>query len=101
MINSNSLRELLHSLPTIEAVRAEKARRSIEREMRKELAKSAGGTPQLIRFIAEAWPIIFPEQRFERGWHLDFLAMHLEAVTTGRFLEMGLENRLLENVPPG
>lgn len=35
------------------------------------------------------------------NWHLDAICMHLEAITFGTFLKMGLRNRLLINVPPG
>ena len=35
------------------------------------------------------------------GWHIDAIALHLEAITYGRLLALKAENRLLINVPPG
>jgi len=52
-------------------------------------------------FVREAWHILEPTQPYIHGWHLDYIAAHLEAITYGRFLALGLENRLLINVPPG
>lgn len=45
--------------------------------------------------------MVEPATRYVHGWHIDAIAKHLEAITFGRFLAMGLENRLLINVPPG
>lgn len=58
---------------------------------------------KLSQFVREAWQHI-PELmavEYKHGWHIDFICEHLEAITYGRFLEMGLRNRLLANVPPG
>jgi len=34
------------------------------------------------------------------GWHIDFICAHLQAITFGKFLAMGWDNRLLVNIPP-
>lgn len=49
----------------------------------------------LVGFVREAWPILEPDEPFVHGWHLDAIAEHLEAISTGQL------NRLLMNVPPG
>ena len=57
----------------------------------------------LIGFVSEAWKHI-PELanvEYVHGWHILLICMHLEAITSGRVLELNLENRLLINVPPG
>lgn len=53
----------------------------------------------LVEFVRQAWKTIEPGAPYVHGWHIDAIAMHLEAVS-------GLEtsgdiNRLLINVPPG
>jgi predicted phage terminase large subunit-like protein len=90
-------------LPPLEAVRAERARRAIEKKAQEQIEVEAkrladGG---LIKFVRDAWPVLFGEVPFDYGWHLGFMAEHLEAITHGTFIEKGLENRLLINVPPG
>jgi predicted phage terminase large subunit-like protein len=52
-------------------------------------------TRKLVNFIKRAWPIIEPGTRYVHGWHIDAIAEHLQAVTSGEI------NRLLINVPPG
>lgn len=68
---------LLANLPTLEAVQAERARRSLR------------------TYIELAWPIIEPNRAFVPNWHIDAIAEHLEAVTRGEI------TRILINVPPG
>lgn len=51
--------------------------------------------------MREAWHVLEPGTPYVHGWHIDFICAHLEAITSGKFLKMGLENRLLINVPPG
>lgn len=46
-------------------------------------------------YLCRAWPVLEPEQPYRHGWHVDAMAEHLEAVTTGQI------TRLLINVPPG
>lgn len=64
-------------LPTLEAIRAEKARRSLR------------------AFVEQAWPIVEPEAPFVANWHIDRLCRILEAVSSGEV------RRLIVNVPPG
>lgn len=64
-------------LPGLEAIRAEKARRSLS------------------EFIRQAWPVLEPETTYRHGWHVDAIAEHLEAVSSGQI------RKLLINVPPG
>lgn len=49
----------------------------------------------LLEFMQLLWPVIEPSRRFVRGWALEAMAAHLEAVTDGRI------KRLVVNVPPG
>ena len=45
-------------------------------------------------YTKAAWPIIEPAHPFVPNWHLDAIAEHLEAVTSGQL------KRLLINIPP-
>lgn len=58
----------------------------------RELAEACAASLPL--FIREAWPILEPATPFVRGWHVDVVAEHLEAVTAGEI------KRLIVNVPP-
>src|SRR5688500_7285722 len=49
----------------------------------------------LIDFAEYVWPVVEPAIPFVRGWVLDSIAEHLEAVAFGHI------RRLLINVPPG
>ena len=56
----------------------------------------------LAAFVKQAWHVIEPGQPYVHGWHIDFLAAHLEAITDGVEFDDGtVYNRLLANVPPG
>jgi hypothetical protein len=57
----------------------------------------------LVGFIRKAWHHIpeLADKPYVHGWHIDMIALHLEAITSGKLLEMGKQNRLLANVPPG
>jgi predicted phage terminase large subunit-like protein len=55
----------------------------------------------LAGFIREFFPLQHPGQPYVHSWNIDFLCAHLEAITFGKFLALGLSNRLLANVPPG
>ena len=85
-------------------IRAEKARRKADAERHK-LATDAerirSRCQTLAGFVREAWHVLEPTQPYIHGWHIDAICSHLEAITNGTFLEMGLSNRLLINVPPG
>jgi predicted phage terminase large subunit-like protein len=56
----------------------------------------------LVDFIKQSWHTIEPGEPFVMGWHIEFIAAHLEAVTDGVELEDGTPyNRVLFNIPPG
>jgi predicted phage terminase large subunit-like protein len=56
----------------------------------------------LASFVKQAWAVIEPGQEFIHGWHIDYLAAHLEAITDGVVLDNGeAYNRLVVNIPPG
>jgi predicted phage terminase large subunit-like protein len=38
---------------------------------------------------------------YVHGWHVDVIALHLEAISSGKLLRLGYQNRFLANVPPG
>jgi predicted phage terminase large subunit-like protein len=86
------------------AIRAERARRQAEAE-REQLARNSerirARCTSLAGFVKEAWHVLEPTQPYIHGWHIDAICDHLEAITEGRFLELGVSNRLLINVPPG
>jgi predicted phage terminase large subunit-like protein len=92
------LNTLLQNLPSLEAIRAERARRLAEVE-RAQLDRNAETIRQrcstLAGFVREAWHVLEPEARYVPNWHIDAICAHLEAVTRGDI------NRLLINVPPG
>jgi predicted phage terminase large subunit-like protein len=67
----------LDRLPGLEAVRAEKARRS------------------LAEFVRQAWPIIEPTTDLVWGWHVQAICEHLEALTRRQIANLVIE------VPPG
>ena len=64
-------------MPTLQQVKAERCRRS------------------LARFIAEAWDVLEPGNRYDSGWHIEEICRHLEAVADGRI------RNLIINIPPG
>lgn len=56
----------------------------------------------LAEFVRQAWHVIEPGADYIHGWHIDYIAEHLEAITDGVELDDGTPyNRLLVNVPPG
>jgi predicted phage terminase large subunit-like protein len=80
-------------LPTLTQVRAERTRRAIE--------QSRADCRSLAEFSRQAWHVLEPSAPYVHGWHIDAICAHLEAVTWGRLLDLGMDNRLLFNVPPG
>ena len=54
----------------------------------------------LVGFVKECWHVIHPTTRFINNWHIKFICEHLEAISTGRLLKLGHENRLRINMPP-
>ena len=91
-------------MPSLEQIRAEKARRAAEAE-RAALARNSEAIRSrcatLAGFVREAWHVIEPGRAYVHGWHIDAICQHLEAITFGRLLDLGRDNRLLINVPPG
>lgn len=85
------------SAVALSKIDAEIARRIAQRDVEgsRERCRS------LVQFVREAWHVLEPTNLYVHGWHIDFICAHLEAITYGRFLEHGLLNRLLGNVPPG
>lgn len=83
----------------LSAIAEERAKRAAESEV--EQRRRAAGKMTLAEYIREAWHVLEPNRTLVWGWCLDAMALHLEAITYGRLLQMGLTNRLLENVPPG
>lgn len=69
--------------------------------LKKNIASGRLKCKTLAGFIREAWPLLEPVAVYVHNWHIDEICRHLEAITNGTFLAMGLENRLLINVPPG
>lgn len=67
--------------PTPDEIRIEIDRRACERS--------------LVELIKRGWHVLEPGQPYRHGWHIEAIAEHLEAVTSGEI------SRLLVNVPPG
>lgn len=57
--------------------------------------KVANAEETLIDFIKLCWDVVEPGRPFVRGWAIDAIAEHLEAVHSGQI------RKLLMNVPPG
>ena len=93
-----SLSDSFVELPTLEEIRAERARRKAEADRRR-LTEHQGEIrarcDSLIGFIAEHWSILEPARPFKSGWALEAMCRHLEAVTDGKI------QFLLMTVPPG
>ena len=91
-------------MPPLEVVRVERRRRAIEAaraEWERDPQACRDRCRTLAGFIREFFPLLHPGMPYLHGWNIDFLCAHLEAITFGKFLAMGLSNRLLANVPPG
>ena len=88
-------------LPSLEEIRRERLRRSTSVALAQDADSVRERCKTLAGFIRESWHVLRSDIPYVHNWHIDFLCQHLEAITTGRFLAMGLENRLLANVPPG
>ncbi|MGB3833784.1 MAG: phage terminase large subunit [Mesorhizobium sp.] len=52
-------------------------------------------------FVKMAWDELEPDTTLVWNWHMQAICDHLQALVEGKFLELGLPNRLLINVPPG
>lgn len=75
------------ALPTVDEIQIEMDRRA------------ARGS--FAEFVKMAWHVLEPDTPLIWNWHMDAICFHLQALVEGRFLELGLPNRLLINVPPG
>ncbi len=90
--------------PRPEVLRAELARRASLKgssSIDPSLEASRQRCRKLSGFIREAWHVLEPSQPYVHGWHIDVVCDHLEAITSGRFIDLGLSNRLIVNIPPG
>jgi len=88
----------LVALPTLEEIRAERARRKAEAD-RKRLTEHQGEIrarcDTLHGFIEKHWSVLEPKRPFKSGWALRAMCRHLEAVTYGQI------QFLLITIPPG
>lgn len=82
-------KELL-KLPREELIERAKAKEQLEILVSKRECEHS-----LVSFVRQAWSVVEPSNPYIHGWHVDAVAMHLEAV------EEGDVNRLLINIPPG
>lgn len=48
----------------------------------------------LMEYVRRAWHVIEPSTEFQENWHIDAIATHLEAVSTGKI------QNLIINIPP-
>jgi predicted phage terminase large subunit-like protein len=84
---------------TLEDIRAQVARRSLDREASKRDNSLAAVRSRCERsfaaFVREAWHVLEPKTLYVHSWHIDAICDHLQAVTDG------VLNRLLINIPPG
>jgi phage terminase large subunit-like protein len=48
------------------------------------------------QFVIEAWKVLEPSTPLKWAWHMDAIAMHLEAITFGQ-----ITPKLIVNIPPG
>ena len=86
MINLNNMSRP-QLLKLAEAARAQK---ELIRRKKKRAAEEDLG-----EFIRQAWEVLEPSNPYAHGWHIDAIAMHLNAI------EDGDVTRLLVNIPPG
>lgn len=100
-MNLQSLSDFARSLPSLEEIRAERARRLTSHKLASDIDSVRARCKSLTDFVREAWPVLLPDTPYVHNWHIDLICRHLEAITRGEFLARGLENRLLINVPPG
>src|SRR4051812_1628242 len=92
------------SLPPLGALEAERARRQQAKELdlvRRNADAIRKRCKTLAGFVREAWHVLEPTNDYVHGWHIDAICELLEAVTNGKLIALGLENRVLINVPPG
>src|SRR5215471_14295128 len=98
---SMSLRELNVKLPDFSTIREARSRLSLRTGLSANASSTIGRCASLAGFVREAWPILHPTQTYQHNWHIDLICEHLEAISRGTLLELGLENRLRVNLPAG
>lgn len=84
--------------PRLSVIEREIARRRAEAErdrFRKDADAIRARCSTLLGFTEEFWSILEPGRPFVKGWAIEAIALHLEAVSDGRI------QYLLINVPPG
>jgi predicted phage terminase large subunit-like protein len=81
----NLSRPQLQKLALIAAAQKELVKREKKRKAEEDLSE----------FIRQAWNVLEPANPYVHGWHIDAIAMHLNAIDDGDI------NRLLINIPPG
>jgi predicted phage terminase large subunit-like protein len=75
-LNVSSKRRETTKLPSLDQVRAEKARRS------------------LVEFVRQAFPVVEPATTYQHNWHIDLICGYLEAASRGEI------RNLLITIPP-
>src|SRR3977135_4576202 len=73
-------------LPTLDQIRAERARREAERELQRKSEQAEATRDRctsLVGFVREAWHVLEPNSVYWHGWHIDAICAHLEAITAG------------------
>jgi predicted phage terminase large subunit-like protein len=73
-------------------IEAEQERRRLGRTIREE---ADGLAASLAGFVRAGWHVVWPNEPYMHGWHIDAICEHLEAVTAGDI------RRLQIWVPPG
>lgn len=97
-MTSQSLLDFVRSLPSLETIQQEIARRQRLRELsqtEQSLEARRARCRSLYGFVREFWYVVEPSRKLVGGWVLEDMCAHLEAVTRGEI------TRLLINVPPG
>jgi hypothetical protein len=86
----------------LQALTTSKAQKVSFEELAKNSEDVRAQCKSLVGFIRAAWSHIpeLTDRTYKHGWHIDVIALHLEAITNGKLLRMGKQNRLLCNVPP-
>lgn len=69
--------------------------KALDEKLKRVQRASFKGPGGLLRFIEHFWHILEPNREFVKGWALEAMCAHLEAVSRGDI------TRLLINVPPG
>src|SRR5450759_456275 len=86
----------------LQALTTSKAAKTSFEQLAKNSEEIRAQCKTLVGFIRAAWCHIpeLSDKPYVHGWHIDMIALHLEAITSGKLLRMGKQNRLLANVPP-